>query len=64
MFSKGDFGIYEHEGQVCINVTLNKPALFDTFVQLVESHGSATSKLCICMCTGYLCYKHSFVSVQ
>lgn len=53
MFSKEEYGIYERNGSVYINVTLNKPAFFDTFVQLVESHGSATSKLCIRMCTSY-----------
>ena len=46
MFSSEDYKIYEHEGMVCITVTHDKPALFNTFVQLVETRGTATSKLC------------------
>ena len=49
MFSSEDYEIYEHEGMVCVTVTHDKPALFDTFVQLIESRGSADSKLCICI---------------
>ena len=45
MFNSTDYSIYEHEGEICINLTLHRPALFDTDVEIIVVRGSASGKL-------------------
>ena len=45
MFSSTDYSIYEHEGAICITVTHNRPAIFDTDMEITVVRGSATRKL-------------------
>ena len=47
MFNSSTYEDYEHRGELCVTVTLDKHAFFDTFVQILETRGTATSKLCV-----------------
>ena len=38
--------IYEDIGSLCIDLTLQKPAFFDTTIQVIELAGNASGKLC------------------
>ena len=46
MFSSEEYTIYEHQMEICITVEHDKPALFDTDVEIIVIRGSATGKLC------------------
>ena len=46
MFSSPTYEDYEHEGKLCVTVTHDKPAIFNTTVEILQSRGTATSKLC------------------
>ena len=50
-FSNGTYEIYEDEGPLCINLTLAKPALFDTMVEVIEFTDTAIGKFCIYIAT-------------
>ena len=43
-FSQPTYQIFEDEGFLCINLTFDKPALFDTTVQVNEIESSAIGK--------------------
>ena len=45
-FSAREYQIYEDEGSLCINLTLHKPAFFDTTIEVDELTGTAIGKLC------------------
>ena len=66
MFNSEDYKIYEYEGKVCVTVTHDKPVLFDTFVELIESRDSASSKLCThcvhILYIYYMCYMNIAVN--
>ena len=46
MFSSKDYDVYEHDEELCVTVTLDKPALFNTFIEIVDTPGTAIGKLC------------------
>ena len=43
-FSQSEYEIFEDEGPLCITLTLDKPALFDTTVEVIEVGNGATGK--------------------
>ena len=43
-FSSTTYEGYEHDGLLCVTLTLDKPALSDTNVEIIESSYTATSK--------------------
>ena len=45
MFSSETFKGYEHELEICVTVTHDKPALRNTTIEILQSRGTATSKL-------------------
>ena len=45
-FSSSRYEGYEHDGELCVTVTLDKPALFNTAIQILQSHVTATGKWC------------------
>ena len=46
-FGSPAYSVYEdHEGPWCIELTLDKPAVFEVTVVVIDFGGTATSKLC------------------
>ena len=43
-FNQSEYGIFEDEGPLCITLTLDKPALFNTTVEVIEVGNGATGK--------------------
>ena len=46
MFSSPTYEDHEHEGELCVTVTHDKPAISTTTVEILQSRGTARSKLC------------------
>ena len=46
MFGSEEYTIYEHEGELCVTVEHDKPALFNTSIEIIRDRGSAIGKLC------------------
>ena len=45
-FSQAEYNIYEDDGPLCIELIFNKPVCFDVTIQIIDSTGNATGKLC------------------
>ena len=41
-FSQTEYNIYEDDGPLCIELTFNKPAHFDTTIEIINSTGNTT----------------------
>ena len=46
MFSSPTYEDYEHNGELCVTVTQDKPTFFNTTIEILQRRGTATSKLC------------------